>query len=410
MKFLFLSKEGDALGIAHKVKQEGHSVKMHIEDAKYRMAGKGLIDLVTAYRPQIPWADVIVCDMVGFGDKEKVLRKGNKPVLSCSQVMDMAELDRSKGIDLLVKAGIDIPFTRTYDNPADALELIGIWEDGFVIKPHGNQDTASTLLLRHKEQLGWALSLYKGPITVQALVTGVEVSTEGWYNGRGFMTPFNHTFEEKTLLPTGGANTGCMGNVVINAGTGNKLVEHTVARLDPFLKQVGYRGPIDVNCIVTSDRAYALELTCRLGYDAIEALSEGLREPLSDVLFETAIGVKKTIELGQDKMIAVRLSKAPYPNTEPSKEDIGMPILGINEENLKHIYMTDVYKEGNDYKYAASDGVLIKATAHGKSVDDARNRVYRTINSISYPNKQYRDDIGMRVNKDMEQLKTWGWL
>lgn len=412
MKFLFLSKYGDGLGLAQRIVDEGHSVTMYIVDTSYKSAGLGIVDRVGSWRPSLAESDIVICDMVGFGKHEKMFRRMNKPLFSCSRVLEQAELDRERGIELFKKAGINVPFTITYNNPMEAKELENTWETGYVIKPHDNASTAKTLVVRDKAAWDWALSLYAGTITVQRIVEdGIEVSTEGWFNGRGFIKPFNHTFEEKRLISqTSGSNTGCMGNVVINAKDGNKLTSETVMKLEPILKKIAYKGPIDINAIVTKDAVHALEFTSRLGYDAIEALMEGLNEPISDVIFETAVGVKKEMALGSDPMIAVRLSKSPWPITDPSSDDFGMPILGIDDSNRKHIFLTDAYKENDGIFYAASDGVIAKVTAHAKTVADARTRVYRTIDSINYPDKQYRLDIGERVPEDMKKLKEWNWL
>ena len=411
MKILMLSKEGDGLGLAQRIAAEGHDLKLFIENPKYRNAGVGIVDRVPSWRPHITETDLVVCDMVGFGNYERLFRERGKPIISCSKLMDAAELDRARGMDLFTRSGVTVPFTQTYNDPSDAEELLSTFESGYVIKPHDNQATSKTLVVRDPAQFRWALGLYNGTITVQQIVEGIEVSTEGWFNGRSFIKPYNHTFEEKRLLPEAGPNTGCMGNVVINAGEGNRLVEHTLSRVEPFLRRVGYRGPVDINCMVTADAAYGLEFTSRIGYDAIEALMEGLQEPVTDLLFETALGVKKEMELGTDVMIAVRLSKAPWPMDEPPKDELGMPIAGITEDNIRHLFLTDILRDDDgSYRYAASDGVLMKATAHARTVNEARVRVYRTIDAIEYPDKQFRRDIGERVTADIEKLKEWGWL
>jgi hypothetical protein len=36
--------------------------------------------------------------------------------------------------------------------------------------------------------------------------------------------------------------------------------------------------------------------------------------------------------------------------------------------------------------------------------------VYRLLDRIVVPDKQYRTDIGNRVNADVAQLREWGWL
>ncbi len=414
MRFLFLSESGDGLGIAHQLVKEGHDVDYFIKEAGYGWAGRGIVNRVTSWRPRVAKADLVVCDMVGFGLQGDVIRKLGKPILSCDKVTDLIELDRAKGMEVFRKLGIKIPETYDFKNPEEAKSLLTTWEaPGYVVKPSGNKGTAQTRICKDKESFEYALEvLEKGsPLIVQRIVEGVEVSTEGWWNGRGWIEPFNHTFEEKRFLAGDlGPNTGCMGNIVIGARRRNKLVKETVAKLEPFLKRTSYRGPVDINTIVNESGAYALEATARFGYDAIEALMEGLSEPIADVLFETALGVKKEFKLTEEYMIASRLSVPPWPHADEDGKNRGLPILGLNDKNLKHIYLSDAYRDGNKYYYAASDGVVLKATARGASVREAQRRVLRTLDNIQVSDKQYRRDIGGRVDGAMSSLKDWRYL
>lgn len=413
LKILFLSKEGDGLGIAHRLKTEGNDVEMFIQSKDFKLSGRGLVKQVSAWRPRIADADLIICDMVGFGRHEQLLRKTRAMIFGCSEMADLIELDRAKGMELFRKFNIDTPETYEFSSPEDAKQIAELWEPpGFVIKPNGNLDTGKTYVCRDKETYLWALSTLDSSTSmiVQKIIVGVEVSTEGWFNGRDWISPFNHTFEEKKFLVGDlGPNTGCMGNVVVKAD-GDKLVDETVKKLTPFMKAINYRGPIDINCIVNQDQLYGLEITARLGYDAIEALLEGLQESATDLFFETAAGIKKDMALSSDYMIAVRASVPPWPHGKPDDERVGMPILGLNEFNLKHVFLTDIYQEDDTYLYAGGDGVVLKATAHGLDIQTARNRVYRTLNNISIQDVQYRTDIGSRVMKDINLLKEWGWI
>jgi len=300
------------------------------------------------------------------------------------------------------------------------------WQTGWVIKPNGNKAASKTLVV--KDQPAWSDCLSRlSPDSsgiVQRIVDGIEVSTEGWFNGSTFLAPFNHTFEEKRFLTGGlGANTGCMGNVVLAADLrGDALAHATVARLSGFLGQIGYRGPLDINCIVNEEGAFALEATSRMGYDAVEALAEGLSVPLSDFLYEVAAGTATACPLSDQTCIAVRLSVPPWPVRQPDRDDHGELVEGIDEDTLHHLFLTDLYKDNEGYKTAAGDGVLLKATAKGPArrledddlQDDytyyARSRVYRLLDKIKVTSKQYRTDIGSRVNKDMAKLKAWGWV
>jgi len=415
LKILILSQDGDGLGIAQKLSKEGNQVKMYTKDPRFREAGSGMLEPVDSWRPNISWADMIICDMVGFGKHEELFRSRGKVVFGCNSIMDMAELDRKKGIELFERFSIPTPETYSFDSPDDAQSISALWEDpGFVIKPSGNTDTSKTYVCHNPDIYKWALENIPptSKLIVQKIVTGVEVSTEGWFNGRDWIKPFNHTFEEKRLFDGDkGPNTGCMGNLVIST-EGDKLVESTVKKLTPFLKQINYRGPVDINCIIDGDSIYALEFTARLGYDAIEALAEGMqgKETLTDLFFETASGIKKEIAITKDYMIAVRLSVPPWPHADPDKGDKGMPIIGLIEDNMKHIFLTDVYKVGEDYLYAAGDGVIMKVTARGRTIQEARSRVYRTIDNLTIQDVQYRNDIGVRAEQGIKKLKQWGWL
>ncbi|KKM60741.1 hypothetical protein LCGC14_1538710, partial [marine sediment metagenome] len=43
MKILILSKQGDGLGIAQRMQDEGHNVDIWIQDPRYKLSGKGIV-------------------------------------------------------------------------------------------------------------------------------------------------------------------------------------------------------------------------------------------------------------------------------------------------------------------------------------------------------------------------------
>lgn len=424
MRVLFVSKEGDGMGVAARLAAEGHTVSFYCADARFWRAGQGLVNRVREWRVSLRSSDLVIADCVGLGRYEHIIRASGKPALGFSAILDAIELNREKGIELFQKAGIKVPETHAWATPAEARRLpskLG-WGDGWVVKANGNISTAKTAVC--KDEALWDRAVAALPPQssgiIQRLVSGIEVSTECWFNGNDFIRPFNHTFEEKRFLAGGlGQNTGCMGNVVLRADS-NKLTKATVERLDGFLRTIGYRGPIDINCIVNETGAHALEATSRMGYDAVEALIEGLEEPAGAFLFETATGTKQAMRLTDETMIAVRLSIPPWPMRKPDSSTAhGEPVLGLTREVMSHIFPTDIYKEGEDFFTAGGDGVLLKATAIGRSrqsdgrvdyVREARRRVYRTLSAIKVSDKQYRTDIGERVNADITQLKRWEWI
>lgn len=428
---LLISKEGDGLGVAQRMVAEGSKVRVWVAEPRFAKAGEGIVERVPEWEPSVEWADFIITDCVGLGKHETRLKGAGKPVLGCSEVLDKIELDRALGMRLFEMAGIAIPPTYEFSSckEADTIRREFPWDKGWVIKPSGNLSTSKTMVVKDQSQWTASLACLSPDCTgiVQRVVDGVEVSTEGWFNGRHFLSPMNHTFEEKRFLAGGlGVNTGCMGNVVLAAPPGGDALTHaTVARLSGFLAQIGYRGPLDVNCIVNETGAYALEATSRMGYDAVEALAEGLTVPLSDFLYDVACGTAEDCPLAEGQtMIAVRVSIPPWPVRKPDQSSAGEIVEGIDDSTLPHLFLTDLYRDTTtgEYKTAGGDGVLLKATAKGpaRRLNDAdlrddytfyaRRKVYRLLDDIKVSSRQWRTDIGERVNGDMSRLKEWGWL
>jgi phosphoribosylamine--glycine ligase len=423
---LFISKEGDALGVAQRLALEGHAIDVYVAEERFALAGRGLVNRVADWRAATRRADLIIADCVGLGKLEDTIRQTGRPSLGFSAALDVVELDRRKGMELFTRAGIAIPETYTFDNATEAKSLPSQhgWGDGWVVKANGNIATSKTAVVKDEALWPKAVSVIPADASgiCQRIVSGVEVSTECWFNGSNFVRPFNHTFEDKRFLAGGlGQNTGCMGNIVLRADS-NRLTRATVERIEPFLRLLGWRGPFDINCIVNADGAYALEATSRMGYDAIEALIEGLDEPAGDFLFDVAMGTRREMSLTRETMIAVRLSIPPWPIRKPNRDESGEPIEGIDDSTLPHLFLTDIARERDKYVTAGGDGVLLKATAIGRVnppkmathnpdyTYEARRRVYRLLDRIHVENKQYRTDIGERVNADIAQLKQWGWL
>lgn len=412
MRVLFISKECESIGIAQKIVEEGHKVRFWCQLPNYELTGYNLVERVEAWRPSLGWADFAVVDTVGFGRYKKVFKQHGIPVLSCSNFADMAELDRKKGLEMFKKAGINVPDSWFFQSPDDFRLDEEVPKENIAIKPCGNIDTQLTYVCKDSSSVDYALHTYGADqsFLVQKLIEGIEISTEGWWNGRRWVEPFNHTIEQKRFLEGDlGTNTGCQGNIVWSCGE-DGLVKETLLKLTEFLKKTDYVGPVDINCIVNEDGVFALEPTIRLGYDAIEALCEGLKEPVLDLLFEVAAGTKSMMQLSNDFLIAVRVSVPPWPQSDYGFP-AGRPVGGLNEGNLKHIYLTDVYKDRTGVcRCAQGDGVLMKVTARGRTVNEARRRAYRTINNLSVLDVQYRRDIGLGVERKIRHLKSLGYL
>ena len=357
MRVLFLSTSGSCLGLAGRVAAEGHDVEVFITDPVMHSCGGGIVKRPVSWRPSLPHADLIVADCQDFSCYETAIRKFGKPALGVSLQTELFE------------------YTEKFFELCDKLE-IRRWEE---------------------EQYG--------SFTVPSS-DSVSLRVEGWWNGRDFVQPFLLIFRDVRLL-TGylGPEVESMGSTVL-ALPSCRLTQVTLEKLRPFLNKVSYRGPVSIQLLVGEEKAVALRSAASLQFDETEAFMEGLREPILDVLFETATGAKKKFEVSDDTMISVRMITFS-----------GGPLEVRDPKALEHVWLSDVQKMGSMYFCPGGRKVVLKATAIGRRQEDkkdytreARNRVYRTLSNVDLPDKAYRLDIGEAVNGYMETLKKWGWL
>lgn len=405
---LFVSKYGDSLPLAQLALREGHRVAFFCE--KRGDQGEGLVKRVTSWRKFVRDADLIIFDMVGFGAKADLLKKLNPTIFGASKVADKLELDRSLGLGFMKSNGIKVPRSKKFGDKRNGLSYLKSEKGRYVLKPIGNKATSWTYVAMDDESKDLEEILKSspnGPFELQEFVEGIEISTEGWFDGKKFVLPFNHTYEEKKFMNGNlGPAIGCAGNVVEVAKEDDWIVEKTLKKIETPLSKLNYIGPIDINCIVKPEEkeAYGLEWTMRLGYDAIWALCELFQTPVIDFLRKFTIGRELEMPLDENSSaIAVRLSIPPYPYKSGDLPSKGIPVM-FDKEALPHLWLSDVYKNNKGYFSAGVDGVICAVSAKGRDVRECKRRVYRTISNMTIPNVQYRTDIGDRVERDKEKI------
>jgi len=402
--------------------EEGSITKVYIQDPEARPSLKGYRNPSKVASLTMPEQyDLILFDMVGLGLRAEKLKDKGRLVIGGGTFNDKLELDREYGQRVVEKLlpEVKVPGGEQITTQKELLNRLSAAEGPKVIKPLGNEPPKYTLvsndegnrtLLGLVEALGDRLL----PCVLQDKITGVEVSTEGWFNGETFVRGmFNHTIEYKRFMEGDkGGQTGCMGCVVwMTSSRKDRIVQRVLLPLEPLLRKVGYLGPLDVNCILTEDEIYFLEFTPRFGYDAIQALTELYKGKLFDMLWKLA-SQDLRVAFWEDYSIAVRLSVPPYPNYDPEVKNLqGVQMLDPPEGARSHLMLSDVMLRDGKETLAGVDGVLGCATARGKTINEAQRRVYRTIrNCVIHPDVQWRRDIGHDVERKIEQLKVWGWI
>ncbi len=425
-KFLFVSFEALSGDLAWHLQREGHQVKVHIK-AKYEAdVYDGFLEKVDNWEKYKDWADVIVFDDVGFGTTADKLRKHGKLVIGGSGYTDKLEIDREFGQAELKSRGVNILPSWQFASYDEAIKFIKDNPDRYVLKPTGNTPSSGKglLLLGQEEDGKDLLELLeqnkkvwqkKAPtFLLQKFISGVEVAVGAFFNGHDFIYPINVNFEHKRIFSGNiGPFCGEMGTLMYWS-LPNKLFHLTLEKMLPALKESGYIGYIDVNCIVNGKGIYPLEFTSRFGYPTINIQLEGIIIPTGEWLYRLAKGenfelkTKRGFQIGV--LIVVESMFSEDNNSEMVNLYRDLAVILKNPNNLEGIHIDDIRNDNGIWRIAGVSGGVVIVTGSGTTVHDARHQVYSRIKNILVPNMIYRTDIGASWAVDSDRLHTWGYL
>ena len=425
-KFLFVSLESLSGDLAWSLIKEGHQVKSYIKAKSDFDVYDGFIEKVSSWEDYKDWADVIIFDDVGFGLIAEKLRKQGKLVIGGSVYTDRLEIDREFGQVEMKNNGINILPSWQFNDYEEAIKFIKINPSRYVFKPSGNTSSSGKgLLFLGQEEDGRDLIELleqnkdiwrkKAPLfLLQKYITGVEVAVGAYFNGNDFIYPINVNFEHKRIYPGNiGPFAGEMGTLMYWSSP-NNLFKATLEKMLSSLRQSGYVGYVDINCIVNGRGIYPLEFTTRFGYPTVPIQLEGILTPAGEWLYKMANHEKFELKIKRGFQIGVRILVESYFSKDENSEIVNLyhdlAISFKNPNNLEGMHIVDVKNDKGIWRVAGVSGCLLVVTGSGVTVEDARHLVYGRIKNIIIPNMIYRTDIGSRWAVDSDRLHTWGYL
>jgi phosphoribosylamine--glycine ligase len=260
---------------------------------------------------------------------------------------------------------------------------------------------------------------------LQRHIDGIEIGCAHYFNGDDWVGPIEVSIEHKRLFPGDiGPKTYEMGTLMwYDADENNRLFAETLAKLKPYLREIGYRGDIDVNCIVNETGAYPLEITARFGYPAIQLRIEIHESPWGAFLKAVADGKNYSLSWSHGFGVVVLIACPPFPYSISGSER-GLSPRGLtvhfdhsmDDDAFRHIHFEDVSvrKDGfgrDEYCVAADTGYVLHVTALTERAENARRKAYELIGKITLPRMFYRHDIGLKfIERDRRELERIGYL
>lgn len=446
MKILIISKDGDALDLALRLKAEGNDVKLAIKDREYRRVGDGFgLSKIIDWRKELPWVGkdgLVIFDQSGFGKEQDKLRKAGYSVVGGSEGGDKLEFDRCHAQKIFKKCGMKTVVSRHFTSAEKAIEFVRKNKCCWVVKQNGHADKCFSFtgkledgsdvidLLKHYKRHNNRECL---SIDLQERVEGVELANARYFNGKDWIGPVMVSIEHKKLFPYGlGPNTSEMGTLMwFDNNEHNKIFRETLLKITPYLRKIRFKGCFDINCIVNKNGAIPLEATPRFGYPALQVESALVLSPWGEFLKAVADERPYNMKWRKDFGIVVLVAVPPFPyqaiNSKYNPE--GLRIFfkeRLTEDEWNHIHFSDIackptlkkggkggFSESTDTEYyiASKSGYVLCVTGTGSTVEQARESACRLTDKLIIPKMFYRHDIGLKfIEKDRKLLKKWGYV
>ena len=144
MKIIIISKDGDIFDLAYRLKQEGHEVKIAIQEKDFTNVGSGFgLIKVNDWKRELSWVrkeGLIIFDQTGFGKVQDDLRKEGYSVVGGSEGGDRLEFDRYHAQKIFKKYGMKTVPSKHFHVIDNAIEFVKKNKGRWVVKQNGHAD------------------------------------------------------------------------------------------------------------------------------------------------------------------------------------------------------------------------------------------------------------------------------
>lgn len=433
MRILFISSRNIiAADLARKLKREGNEVKLFIDDKNRKLNLENIVEKTDDWKRELDWVGkdgIIVFDDVGYGKIQDKLRKKGFLVFGGNELGDKLEFDREHAQRIFKKYGLQTLETISFSSIGGCIRFVKKSNKNWVVKQNDhklsinyisqtddNQDVIDILEFckeKHSNRIK--------TITIQEKVEGVEVGIGRYFNGKEWVGPIEINFEHKHLFNGGiGPLTTEMGTLAwYDDDEKNILFRKTIAKLEPYLQKIDFRGDFEVNFIINKKGIFPLEATPRLGSPIVYLQEEIHLSPWGEFLKAIAGGKPFSLRWKKGFGVVVLIAVPPFPYVSKldriSPKGTGIYFKGIKRKDFEHIHFEGValrnLKNRSRFFISDGEGYVSYITGVDRTVENARKKVYNIINKVYIPRMFYRNDIGLKfIQQDYDFLKKLGYL
>lgn len=356
------------------------------------------IDLVVV-GPEAPLASGIVdyFDALGI------------PIFGPSKEATQIESSKVFARNLMEKYGIPCPRGAIFSSYAEARKYLREQHPPIVIKADGLAAGKGVIIAGSLTEADKALGdIMEAKIfgsagdrvMIDEYLNGQEISLIAFTDGKT-VSPMVPACDYKKIGDNDhGPNTGGMGSYSPPGFFSTQMIAKVTN--DILLPVVGamakegvhYKGVLYVGLMIVDGEPLVLEFNARFGDPETQVILPLLETDLVDILLAVIQGKLEqlTIKWNSEACVGVVMSSGGYPGSYKT----GFPIQGIDNVDKDVLIFHAGTKLGSDGIIYTDGGRVLTVAGKGKTMAEAREKVYRNIANIYFEGCYYRKDIALR--------------
>ncbi|MEM6884530.1 MAG: phosphoribosylamine--glycine ligase [Verrucomicrobiota bacterium] len=325
---------------------------------------------------------------------------------------EAAQLEGSKIFtkNLMNQAQIPTAQSVSFTEVEPALAYIARTELPLVVKADGLAAGKGVLICQTREEAEAAVQAIMtdrqfgdagNQLLIEEFLDGQEASIHAVTDGTDLVF-FSPSQDHKRIFDGDeGPNTGGMGAYAPTPAVDQELMDsvaETVFKplLEAFRQSgITYKGVLYGGLMLTSKGPKVLEFNARFGDPETQVLLPLLETPLLDILLATVNHNLSSIDFkvkAQSAMTVVMASPG-----YPEKPKTGDVITGTDQVESENQFLFHAGTSGSPEAPVTSGGRVLSVTGIGITLHEAHDKAYDGIEKISFPDAQFRKDIGHRA-------------
>lgn len=322
-----------------------------------------------------------------------------------------AQIESSKifAKEVMQKYGIPCAASYAFSNYYDARKYLETTKTPVVIKADGLAAGKGVFVSTAKDEAFDALkSLMVDRIfgdagtrvIIEEYLSGLEVSLLAFTDSISVLPMVPACDYKRAYDNDQGPNTGGMGSYSPPSFFDDNMIKHTTENiLKPVVKAMSsegipYTGVLYAGLIMTDKGPKVLEFNARFGDPETQVILPRLKTDLAEIMVAVVEGKLDRIKINwsEEACVGVVMASKGY----PGKYRTGLPIT-ISKKLSKDVNIFFAGAKSTDNGQILTDGGrVLTLTATGKSLKEAREKVYNSISYIQFDGCHYRTDIAAR--------------